>query len=284
MSGFRNAGWLVALSLLIGCSSMQARLSREVGGMGLASRSDAPQVVTEADLAPLPKAAQRYLRYTGVVGRPRDWSFRMKWSGRFRTSPSAEWAPCEAWQYNNAHDVTRVFHMELAINALPVVVRDTYRQGKAQMLGKLFDLVPVVNESGEEIVVGELVTYLNDAVMLAPSMLLGPAVTWQAVDADTFDVALTDSGRTVKARVYLDAEGAPRDFSTTDRFVQDPYDPKHPFIRCEWHTPSVNWVAHEGRKFSTSGQAVWHLPQGKFAYGEVHLDPKDVVYNLRPGE
>jgi C1A family cysteine protease len=32
---------------------------------------------------------------------------------------------------------------------------------------------------------GELTTYVNDALMLAPSMLLTPAVTWRAVDDDS---------------------------------------------------------------------------------------------------
>ena len=43
----------------------------------------------------------------------------------------------------------------------------------------------------------ELTTYLNDALFLAPTFLLGPQVRWAEVDADAFDVTLRDAGRTV---------------------------------------------------------------------------------------
>jgi hypothetical protein len=39
----------------------------------------------DADLAPLPEPAQRYLRFMNVAGRPRDWSFRLTFAGCFRT-------------------------------------------------------------------------------------------------------------------------------------------------------------------------------------------------------
>jgi hypothetical protein len=54
--------------------------------------------VTDADLSPLPEAARRYLRFMGVVGRPRDWSFRLSFSGRFKVNRSAPWRRCEVWQ------------------------------------------------------------------------------------------------------------------------------------------------------------------------------------------
>ena len=44
---------------------------------GLPPGPGTPGPVTEADLATLPGTARRYLGWAGVVGRPRDWSFRM---------------------------------------------------------------------------------------------------------------------------------------------------------------------------------------------------------------
>lgn len=62
---------------------------------------------------------------------------------------------------------------------------------------KSLDLFPLADGTGEEYDIGELVTYLNDAVMLAPSMLLTSAVAFAPVDAGSFDVSLSDHGRTV---------------------------------------------------------------------------------------
>ena len=50
----------------------------------------------------------------------------------------------------------------------------------------------VNNGRGPEFDFGELVTYLNDLALLAPSMLLVPAVSRGPVDARSFDLSLTD--------------------------------------------------------------------------------------------
>jgi len=119
---------------------------RLVGNARLPGLPADVSVVTESDLAPLPQAAQRYLR------------------------------PLTAW--------------------------DTYLDGRGRMRGKVLGLVPVVDGLGPHFDTSELVTWLNDAVLMAPSMLLTPAITWSAgPDADSFDVAVTDGGRTVSARV-----------------------------------------------------------------------------------
>jgi hypothetical protein len=102
--------------------------------------------------------------------------------------------------------------------------------------GAAFPAVP----SAEPVEVGELTTYLNDAVLLAPSMLLGLATTWSGVDDHTFDVSLSDAARTVTGRVFIDDRGAPRDFSTTDRFADLPGG----LVRAEWRTPDTELGGH----------------------------------------
>ena len=87
------------------------------------------------------------------------------------------------------------------------------------MRGSVFGLVPVVDSSGPELDVGELVTWLNDAVLLAPSMLLRPGVEWAAVDDRSFGVTVTDHGVAATARVVVDADGRPQAFETFDRYV-----------------------------------------------------------------
>ena len=71
---------------------------RLVGNARLPGLPADVSVVTESDLAPLPQAAQRYLRFMEVVGRPRDWSVRAHLEGRFRRRADRDWMPCEAWQ------------------------------------------------------------------------------------------------------------------------------------------------------------------------------------------
>ena len=77
-----------------GPQSFQAQFNRD-SDAGFARRVDAP-VVTEADLAALPDPVQRHLRATGVVGQPRVWNYRLRFSGRIRSAPDTAWMPFTA--------------------------------------------------------------------------------------------------------------------------------------------------------------------------------------------
>ena len=252
---------------------------RTAAGSVVAAPDGGSDLVTEADLDGLPAPAQRYLRAMGVVGRPRDWSFLVRMSGRFRR-PGQAWMPCAAWQYNANHPITRAFHMRIdAAHVVPMVGRDTYLDGHGAMHGKVLGLVPVVDGSGPEFDLGELVTYLNDALVLAPSMLLDEAVTWEAVDAETFAVHLADRGNTVRAEVRVGPDGLMQDFSTDDRW----YDGPDGLVRARWRTPFQGWTHLDGRPWLTSAQAVWDLPDGPLPYIEASFVAGSVTRNVAPG-
>jgi hypothetical protein len=264
---------------------VREKFLKEVAAAQLPAGTDSQApVVLESDLSGLPEPVQRYLRFMGVVGRPRDWSLRARWTGGFRLSPKQSFMPCEAWTYNTRLEVARIFHMRLRfLGFLPMRVRDTYVRGRGRMQGRLFDLISVVDNSSPEIAIGELTTYLNDAILLAPSMVLGAQTQWSAVDGSSFDVALSDRGRTVTARVLINARGAPINFSTTDRFCSDPNDAKGAMIRARWTTPVAGWQVVNGRQLPTRATAEWDLPAGPFCYADFRLDAGDIAFNVCPG-
>ncbi len=263
------------------------RFDRELAMMGLPSITQDVldgDAVTEQDLAHLPAVVRRYMMAMGVVGRVPDASMRAAWSGRFRMKPGADWMPMQAWQYNSGLEVARIFYITVgfAKGLVPTLGRDTYRHGNGRMLIRPLDLFTVVDGKGEEFDIGELVTYLNDLVLLAPSMLLRAHVTFTEVNEREFDVSLTDHERKVTARVVLDAAGRPTNFITTDRFVEDPAKAGR-YMRCEWATPVDAWVSVSGgRLLPVTGRAEWHLAQGNFVYVEMGVEPGDVVYNVDP--
>jgi hypothetical protein len=254
------------------------RLLEQVTEAGLPTGQEG-EPVTAADVDDLPAAAQRYLRFMGVIGRPRDWSFRARFLGRFRRRPGGSWMPAEAWQYNSAVEIARIFVMRVRMaQVLPMVARDTYLRGRGQMLGKLLGRLTVVDGKGEEFDHSELVIWLNDAVLLAPSMLLGPATSWTEVDDQSFDVAVTDRGQTVTARVFLDERGAPVDFRA-DRYATLPSG----LVLAPWRTPVERWEIGPGRPHPGPASVLYDLPEGPFAYAQGRFIPGSVAYNLPPG-
>src|SRR6516225_5594915 len=119
-------------------NGLYQQLAADVGALGLSSGPGRPERVTEDHLDGLPGAAQWYLRFMGVLGRPADWSFLGHFTGRFRMRPRLPWMRCEAWQYNSSPRVVRLFHMRAdAFGVLPLIGRDAYLDGHGRMVGKL---------------------------------------------------------------------------------------------------------------------------------------------------
>jgi hypothetical protein len=236
--------------------------------------------VSDDDLSTLPSAAQRYLRFTGVVGRPRDWSFRVRFVGEFRQRPGQKFMPCEAWQYNTSLVPARVYYMRIDFaGVLPMFGVDVYRAGQGRMQGKLLGLITVADGSGPDFDLSELTTYVNDALIFAPSMLLTAAVTWAAVDKHSFDVSMSDGGISATSRVFVDEPGRMVDFSTTDRWAALP----DGLTRARWTTPIDGWLDYGGRWLPTGGHAIWHLDTGEFEYGHGRFARESVEFNLPPG-
>ncbi|HJQ86981.1 MAG TPA: DUF6544 family protein, partial [Propionibacteriaceae bacterium] len=136
-------------------------------------------------------------------------------SGRVQAADTAEIHAVRGMQYNTRPIPARIYYMRIAFACvLTMFGVDLYQAGHGRMRGKLLGMITVADGSGQEFDLGELTTYLNDALMLAPSMLLTPAVTWEAVDDDSFDVSMSDSTITATSRVYVDEQGRMVDFST----------------------------------------------------------------------
>ena len=235
--------------------------------------------MTQEDLAGLPATVRQYMHAMGVVNRRRDWSFRAHLTGRFRLQGQGSWMPAEVWQYNSAMEVARFFHMRIDFAAVvPMVGRDIYLRGKGIMQGKLLGLVTVVHTEGPETDRSELATYLKDAVLMAPSMLLRPNTSFAPVDDRSFDVTLIDAGQAVTARVFLDDDGRPVNFSTTDRYADLPGG----LVRAEWTTPIDGWQPDGDRFIFTRGSAIWQLPEGPLNYVDFRMSAGGVRYNLAP--
>lgn len=263
---------------------MRARFLRELAKSGLPSSPGASAPVTPAELKSLPEPARRYLHFMGAVGRPRDWSFRAGFEGWFRLKPHKRFMACEAWQYTNRPALARVFHIRMRFGrVIPVMGRDTYSGGQGRMLIRLMDLYTLEDGKGAEYDSSELVGYLNDAALIAPSMLLVPEVAWSAVDGNSFALAITDRGRTVSARLLVDERGAPMEFTTMDRYCTDPDDPEK-LLATRWTTPVTGWELVDGRQIFTRAEARWHLPQGLFTYADFRPIPGSFAFNVAPGE
>jgi hypothetical protein len=263
---------------------LRAKFLREFAKLRLPSSPGDPAPVTAAEIAALPEPAQRYLRFMGVVGRPRDWSFRVGFEGLLRFRAHRRFMACEAWQYTNRPGLGRAFHALARFGYIvPIVGRDIYARGHGRMLVRFLDLYTLADAKGEAYDTSGLVSYLNDAALIAPSMLLNPEVAWSPVDRSSFGLAITDHGRTVSARVLVNPDGAPIEFTTMDRYYTDPDDPRN-VQRLRWTTQVSGWERIDERQVFVRVEARWHLPAGLFTYADFHPLPGSLAFNVPAGE
>jgi hypothetical protein len=228
-------------------------------------------LLTEADLLPLPRPVQKYLHYAGCVGKPKVNNFRIELTGRIRKNAQSDWMPFTTEQYNFMHTPTRLFYMKAAMKGLPVGGYHHYKNGKAVMDIRLFSLFRVQYQEGQEMDVAETVTFFNDMCCMAPATLIDPRIEWLEVRGNAVKAAFTHNQVTITAWLYFNDEGTLINFVSNDRYAADAGK------KLPWSTPLSEPAEINGRRLATFAEAVYEYPEGPLTYGTFRIT--DVEYN-----
>lgn len=242
---------------------------------GLSQIQDNPApVLTEADLAPLPESVQKYLRYTGAVGKPALKYFRAKFNGQIRQSESAPWMSFSSEQYNFLEAGTRLFFMKARMKGLPVAGFHAFARGSASMDIRLLSLLRVQYAAGPEMDTSETVTFFNDMCCIAPATLVDKRIQWTGVEGNRVKAVFTNNGISVSAWLHFNEEGQLINFISDDRYA---YQQDGSMLKFQWSTPLGNYREVNGYKVATAASLVYAYPEGDFTYGTFEL--KGVVCN-----
>jgi hypothetical protein len=236
------------------------RLALTSGGEGA--------VLTEEDIAHLPPPVQKYIARAGAVGKPRVTLVHAVFDATLYRSPGSSGMSGQAHQIDVIDPPRRLFFMQTRMFGLPVAVLHDYDVDRATMRVRLAGLFDVVNISGPQLSKAETVTILDDLAAFAPSALAGPKFTWKAVDASQAEVTFHNGAYTVSAVLKFNIEGDLIDFHSSDRGeLQDDGTLKI----LHWSTPLSDYRDFGGRRAPGRGEAVYHRPDGPFAYGRFAL-------------
>ena len=124
----------------------------------LTAKSTSSLVVTEADLVHLPAPVQRYLRYSGIVGKPHVQTVRLKYTGKFRMAKDKPWMTISVEQFYTTQPPGFLWKAQFKFAGIPFMFgSDVYKAGQSHMLGKLLGLFTVVDGQGEEVNQGTMV-------------------------------------------------------------------------------------------------------------------------------
>jgi hypothetical protein len=247
---------------------------RDVQALHARAAPGRPGVVTGEILTGLPEPVRRYLRYTGVVGRPFPGTVRLRQEGRMRPGPGQPWQPLEAEEHYSVQPPGFVWAGTARLGPVAVVrARDMYAEGHGRMLVKVVSLWPVVDARGAQTDQAAMMRYLSEMIWF-PAAFLASNVSFEAVDDSSALVTLTDHGRTATATMFFDTQGRLTGFVAKRYRTADSGDPE------TWSTPVTGYGEFEGLRLPTRGKAIWKLPSGDLEYIDVTIT--DLRYHTAP--
>lgn len=271
---------IILLPLIVSLQNAQPTSFRNVYEIevqkGLQRTPDMP-LVSEEDIRHLPKPVQKYLTYTGSVNRPKVRNFRAKFTGVMRFKKESRWMDIRSQQYDFFDDPTRVFYIESTLYGVPFDGLHLYKGPSATMQIKVASLFPVADAKGPKMNQGETVTLFNDMCVMAPATLIGRDIQWETVDPLTAKAKFTNQGNTITALLYFNEKGELINFVSDDRYQSTD---GRTYLNYRWSTPIKDYKDVDGgRKIGAYGEAIWHTPEGEFAYAK--FDLVEIEYNCR---
>ncbi len=261
--------FLIALSgavlVLLGAFiRFQRRVNAEVRSLFANARKGSGRVVTADMLKGLPEPVQRYLTYSGVIGKPFVETVHIRQVGKFRPGFNQPWMDLSADQYYSVTPPAFIWDATLKMGGLPLIrIRDRYENGQGNMFAKMAAIYPLFDEKGDKLTQGAMVRYLSEMIWF-PSAFLGENITWKAIDDHSAEVTLSDAGKSVSATMFFDESGrlvdlvANRYSQATDSFET-------------WSTPGDEFGELAGIQMGVRGRATWKLASGDFTYIDIQL-------------
>lgn len=232
------------------------------------------QLLTPADISHLPLPVQKYLYFTGSVGKPVIYNFRGVFNGKMKRDRNGKWMSIQAQQYNFYGQPARLFYIESSMFGIPFDGLHSFTGGKATMQIKLAHVLKVADASGEKMNQSETVTLLNDMCLLAPATLIDKNIQWETIDSFTVKARFNNQGISISALLHFDSTGALVNFTSDDRFLSA--DGKQ-YVKYRWTTPVRAYQDVDGRKVCSNADALWHMPEGEFNYANYILE--EIEYN-----
>lgn len=233
-----------------------------------------PDILTESDIQHLPAVVQKYIRYTGAIGRNKVLNFRAEFNGGIRSKPNDEFMKLKSVQYNFMDKPTRIFYIVAKKKGIPAKGIHVYKYVKASMLVKILGLFTVVDAKGKEMDQGETVTVFNDMCFMAPAALIDKNIFWKEIDEKIVEAKFTNGDITVSATLFFNNKGELVNFVSRDRFETTD---GNTYNNYPWLTPVTSYKEINGCRLPSGAKLIYEHPDGEFCYGEFNL--VNIEYN-----
>lgn len=217
-------------------------------------------VVHADELGSLPAPVERWLVASGIVGRDRARTVRLRQRGALRASARSPWMTADAEQYFTVDDPGFVWTVEASLFGASFLGRDRYHDGGGAMRIDFASMLPVVDARDDKIAVGALQRFLAEIVWF-PSAALSPYIRWAAMDDRHARATIDDAGLSVSVDFAIDERGRVSGLEA-QRYLGGGADGRlEPwFVRCH------AWRTMDGVTVPVRGEVGWQLTEGELVY------------------
>lgn len=253
--------------------NFQKRINLETKNIISQNKISDEKNVSENDIKELPKAVEKWLQRSGVIGKPYINKGKVVQQAQMKLKPEQDkWFNAKAIQYTTINVPAFIWSVDVEMNAvMNFQGRDKFENGKGEMLIKLNSLINIVDEKGEQLSEGTLQRYLGEMVWF-PSLALSPYVTWKAVNETTAIATMDYKGTTGSGTFYFNLDGDFIKFSAM-RFKDNEPEAK----RYEWVLLVEEHKVFKGIKIPSKMTATWKLEDKDWTW--LNLEIKDITYN-----
>jgi hypothetical protein len=227
-------------------------------------------------LTGLPAPVQRWLQYSGIIGKAAAVTVRLRQKGSMRLKPDQkEWIPCTAEQYFTTAEPSFIWQLSMRLMpGMPVSGRDKFEGGRGSMDIRLWSLLPLARASGQKVDEGALQRYLAELCWF-PSAAISPHITWEAINDTTAKATMTYGGTTGSVCYHFNEKG-----EVTACRASRYKDAGPEAVREQWGGTVIAYGALAGIRIPVAMEVTWFLKSGPFTWYRVEIT--DLAFN-QPG-
>lgn len=234
-----------------------------------------PELISEKDLEHLPEPVKKYIRFTGFVGKEKNFNVFIKANGQIRSNKNDGWIHFTSEQYNFLSSPLRAFYISAKKWGIPATGLHLYKNEIATMVIKIAGLFKVVDAKGSEMNRGETVTVFNDMCFMAPGCLISRDIQWETMNENQVKATFSNGKISVSALLTFDDDGKLVNFISYDRF--ETTDGKI-YRNFPWETPVKQYSGFGSYYLPSKAEVIYKYPEGDFCYLVFNLE--NIKYNV----
>lgn len=265
---------ILAVSIVsFGYYNFQKIIQQEMTQLLKKNISTENRTLNESDLAILLEPVKKWLKNSGVIGKPFISYGRVTQIVEMKMKPEQNnWMTATAIQYTTIDNPAFIWSVDVKMNnLLNFQGRDKFDDGKGEMLIKMNSLFNIVNERGEKLDEGSLQRYLGEMVWF-PSLALSPYITWEQIDENKAKATMTYKGTSGSGTFYFNSSGDVTKFSAL-RYKGNETDAK----RHNWEMNILGYKTFEGIKVPATITSTWKLDNEDWTW--LKMEVTDIKYN-----